>query len=301
MNNKNKLIMESKEIMNRFGENFKTYQYVYDIEERIRKGKISGIADELNEFAYNYIINNKDLEEKLSIGTEMYRARIIDFLDYKCDSGIDVIDNKLCGYNEKNSREPLLWISGEGRNNIEGMSYFYAASNPEIACAEVRPNRYDFISVSKFITKKEMKIIDLTNKLTMDKRNGTFIQLYIKYLEIQYAMPVRNKEMYKLTQLLSDIIRKSGYDALKYKSQFSDNGYNLTIFNSSKNYLKYIKDESKVYRAIFNKMSFVDFNNIENKIYTKNNSDFDKSVRDDLMKDIEAHIIKVNLKNRNSV
>ena len=38
---------------------------------------------------------------------------------------------KFQGYNEVNSREPLLGISGEGRNNISGASYLYLASNPE--------------------------------------------------------------------------------------------------------------------------------------------------------------------------
>ena len=37
------------------------------------------------------------------------------------------------GYDDINSREPILGIGSEGRNNIAGASYLYIASNPAVS------------------------------------------------------------------------------------------------------------------------------------------------------------------------
>ena len=76
----------------------------------------------------------------LEVGTEYYRARIInpeDDDDLKKGIG-KTQDNKFMGYDDINSREPILGIGSEGRNNIAGASYLYIASNPETACMEIK-------------------------------------------------------------------------------------------------------------------------------------------------------------------
>lgn len=75
--------------------------------------------------------NEKDqFRNKLLPGEKYYRARIIRPEDYgKVETGIGrSSDDKFSGYNEINSREPILGISGVGRNNLAGVSYLYVAS-----------------------------------------------------------------------------------------------------------------------------------------------------------------------------
>ena len=64
----------------------------------------------------------------LQIGTKYYRARVIDLIDdNSLEKGIGkTLDGKFSGYNDVNLREPVLGISGEGRNiwNEHGSAFF---------------------------------------------------------------------------------------------------------------------------------------------------------------------------------
>ena len=105
------------------------------------------------------IVLNKEISQFkkcLEVGTEYYRARIINPEDDdKLEKGIGKTqDNKFMGYNDINSREPILGIGGEGRNNIAGASYLYIASDPETACMEIKSQFGDLISLAKFRNKK---------------------------------------------------------------------------------------------------------------------------------------------------
>src|SRR5699024_8249194 len=75
------------------------------------------------------------------------------------------IDNtgKFFGYDEKNSREPMLGISGNGRNNIKGASYLYVASDQETACLEVKPQLGDLISLAIFKVNQPLHIMDFSS------------------------------------------------------------------------------------------------------------------------------------------
>ena len=109
------------------------------------------------------IVLNKEISQFkkcLEVGTEYYRARIINPEDDNdLEKGIGKTqDNKFMGYDEINSREPILGIGSEGRNNIAGASYLYIASNPETACMEIKSQfGCGFETDCKFITKRQMK------------------------------------------------------------------------------------------------------------------------------------------------
>lgn len=64
----------------------------------------------------------------LQIGTKYYRTTVIDPIDNNSlEKGIGkTLDGKFSGYNGVNSREPVLGISGEGRNiwNEHGNAFF---------------------------------------------------------------------------------------------------------------------------------------------------------------------------------
>ena len=102
---------------------------------------------------------------ELTKNSRYYRARIINAEDDgDLSKGIGkTTEGKFQGYNEVNSREPLLGISGEGRNNISGASYLYLASNPETACMEVKSQFGDLISLATFELTEPLHIIDFAS------------------------------------------------------------------------------------------------------------------------------------------
>ena len=107
--------------------------------------KENGVTDEVQKIfnIIDDIVLEKEKEQfivELTKNSRYYRARIINAEDDEdLSKGVGkTTEGKFQGYNEVNSREPLLGISGEGRNNISGASYLYLASNPETACMEVK-------------------------------------------------------------------------------------------------------------------------------------------------------------------
>lgn len=144
-------------------------------------------------------------------------------------------DGKFYGYDEINSREPILGISGEGRNNIAGESYLYVASDEQTACMEVRSIFGDLISLATFEVSEVLKIVDFASDKGFEKRKSKECNMslaeFFSLLMMQYTKPVKNKKVYRATQMISDYIRKTGIDGIAYKSFLTPGGVNYTIFN----------------------------------------------------------------------
>ena len=220
----------------------------------------------------------------------MFRARIIDIEDdNNPDSGVGKTKNGLfIGYNEANSREPIIGISGNGRNNVAGASYLYVASNPETACMEVKSGYGDLLSLATFKTSKNMSIIDFSTDKSFqyedtvlhDMSLGSFFTL----LMAQYTVPVKNEKVYRATQILSDYLRKTGVDGIAYKSYLVPGGVNYTIFNSHPNIIKF--ENSRVLMHKQANHSFWDFNNKKTVFSNPDNNlmDYDQKIAEEHVK-----------------
>ena len=145
------------------------------------------------------IVLNKEisqLKKCLEVGTEYYRARIINPEDDdKLEKGIGKTqDNKFMGYNDINSREPILGIGGEGRNNIAGASYLYIASDPETACMEIKSQFGDLISLAKFKVLKPLYIIDFASEKSFQRKDtevyGMSMGVFFSQLMSRFTQPV---------------------------------------------------------------------------------------------------------------
>ena len=241
----------------------------------------------------NEIVLDKEKDQffiELEKGTELFRARIIDIEDdNNPDSGVGKTKNGLfIGYNEANSREPIIGISGNGRNNVAGASYLYVASNPETACMEVKSGYGDLLSLATFKTSKNMSIIDFSTDKSFqyedtvlhDMSLGSFFTL----LMAQYTVPVKNEKVYRATQILSDYLRKTGVDGIAYKSYLVPGGVNYTIFNSHPNIIKF--ENSRVLMHKQANHSFWDFNNKKTVFSNPDNNlmDYDQKIAEEHVK-----------------
>ena len=194
----------------------------------------------------------------------LYRARAISFnWEEMVNSGVQLVNGNLTGYNETNSKEPPLNVSGQGRNNIPGQSYLYLADSEYIACCEIKQTHKFPISLARFKIKKDLKILDLTHWNTeteyYEVRDGIFVSMReaIYLLVRQMSDPVYTNSEYKITQLFSDYIRKAGFDGISYRSSFG-NGLNYTIFNCFRSNVEFL--DSRLiyfYRAVYD---FIDVN-----------------------------------------
>lgn len=257
--------------------------------------RIYGILDD--------IVLKKEREQfitKLESGKKLYRARIINPMDGKKEnSGIKITENnEFIGYNEINSREPMLGISKSGRNNVAGSSYMYVASNEQTACMEIKSQYGDLISLATFEVKKELEIIDFASEKQFSIGDNEIYEMslgvFFTQLMLRFCEPVKNENAYKATQLIADYLRKTGVDAISYKSHLCPDGVNYTIFNSHPDNIKYVGSKGLIHKQANH--SFWDFNekcailsNEEEKMMT-----YDEEIAKKHMKNIKVHFSRID-------
>lgn len=257
------------------------------------------ICDVVSSKEFNKIIEifteyiNKDtsnLENTIEPGTILYRARKIDFNDGSLyEKGFESKDRAIIsGYDESNSKEPPLGISSAGRNNFPGASYLYCASDEATACMEIKPIISEAISLAEFKVLKPLKAIDLASEKRFSEPlyKNISIPAFFTQLMFRYCQPATKDNDYYLSQLITDIIRKRGYDGVMYKSFFTEKGVNYTIFNCSEDHIKF--QNSRVLCTRGANISFVDFNNQTNLHSNPNGylMEYDEEQTKDLNKQI---------------
>ena len=224
--------------------------------------------NELLNLIDKYVSNDKSnrFRKTLNKGSVLYRARLIDPIHLNSDCGICIEGKEESlltrGFDEGNSREAPLGISGVGRNNICGVSYLYLANRENTACAEVKPHLNQLISLASFKTKRTLYIIDFSTNKTFEPGEslddnvalGRLFSLVMR----KYFEPVSDSSEYRATQIITDHIRKTGIDGIAYRSLFDENGVNYTIFNSDRGSIDY--QSSKIIMLQSARQTFLDFN-----------------------------------------
>lgn len=254
-----------------------------------------------------YTIDDKDQRfyRVIRKGTKLYRARVVKNFDYKNFYDFDASSQYVHGYNETNSREAPIGKSPSGRNNIEGVSYLYVSKDEKTACAELKSSPMDLISLATFELTRNMKIVDFAlfdKKFKANEIDNDQLALGLLFARIMksYITPVRNKEedkTYKITQIISDHIRKMGVDGIAYGSFYDRQGENFTFFNSHKNFFAFCGSRLLVNKS--QRVSFLDFEN-ENivNVYSRNDTKYDKKAADNMMDNIKYTIINQAKENK---
>lgn len=215
----------------------------------------------------------------LEKNTEVFRARIIDNDDLNTNkTGIsaDYLDDGSfysTGFDKYGSKEAPIGIPPAARNNIAGMSYLYLAEDPYTACAEIRPINCSYVSLATFQAKKDIHLLnfvhhntDISKYLPLEERikalpnglNVSLSELFTWLMGIFYrSVDVEKPENYIASQIISDYIRKTGLDGIRYLSSMSG-GTNITIFNSHESIIAF--KSSKLVYVPSQKFDIIDLN-----------------------------------------
>ena len=137
----------------------------------------------------------------------------------------------------------------EGRINPSGIPVLYLATSEQTAISEVRPWIGASVSVAQFRLNRKLKTMDLSRghgrsslgEITMehllgDEQPDAATKERAVWVEIDnaFSRPVTLSDDaadYAPTQILAEMFRSAGYDAIGYKSQFGKNGYNIALFD----------------------------------------------------------------------
>ncbi len=121
-----------------------------------------------------------------------------------------------------------------GRTNRQGVSVLYVASEIETALAEIRPHPSHFVSVGGFRARKELRVARFDLAIgpfsSSDARLDLFALIY--HIDTLLSAPVipEERHRYSITQLLSDILIRNGFEGVIYRSSVG-NGINLCAFD----------------------------------------------------------------------
>lgn len=144
---------------------------------------------------------------------------------------------------------PPAPIASTGRLNRPGVSVLYVASNVPTAIAEIRPHPGHSISVGAFQSKRALRMADFNPDIVKYSASDLKLDEYsiINAFDRSMSTPVTPQEQnsYLITQVLAEVLRRSGYDGVRFRSSVSS-GENLCVFQPSK--LAFIEEHSDVRR-----------------------------------------------------
>ena len=200
---------------------------------------------------------------KLPRGTHLYRARLVhDIGDSQiCFRGVE-IGEITKGFDENNSREAPLGKSAVGRNNLEGVSYLYVASDPATACAELKALGRNTFSVAEFELVQDIYVVDLVKVKSFSEQEmaeaGYALGKYWTEVMFWFSRPILEESDYKITQIMAEEFRKQGVDGLLYASFFGM-GNNYTVFNCGSNWVRF--NNSRLIQQMYTNQIYWDYNN----------------------------------------
>lgn len=174
---------------------------------------------------------------------KMFRARI-----YRESDVIERLNHPdnygaFQGYDSEKSGAVPSNLAMSRRANPEGISYLYAASDPQTALLEVRAQPGETVSVATIKLKEDVLLIDLTKNTsaiyaeTIEKTN--WINRFVLELTLFFQAPYSVIGDYYLCQYISEYAKNWNLHGIMYRASHvqelgTPNGINFTIFDPAK-------------------------------------------------------------------
>ena len=197
--------------------------FVKSIKEENRFFPSNNISNYLEQIYKNNVL-------EINRGEIFYRARKMNTDD---KSEFYYEGNKVFGYKKEEMEMPPREKVTDGRANPTNIPYLYVASNEKTACAEVRCELYDVISIIGFTTNKNIKVIDLTQYKMQNQQTPSLLFWSLREAFRKYNNN-NDKHFYIPTQYVTAFFaNKSDIDGIKYPTarETGENSYNLVLFS----------------------------------------------------------------------
>lgn len=201
---------------------------VSDLRKRIDADNFEEVSGELDAVISPFISDLKFVLPKEGI---WFRAR----------TGYENRFVRSLGFDSEIVRKPHMGAQigaspnpGNGRLNREGSPVLYLGSNPYTALAEIRPHPGHYVSLGGFEISKDLCVADFDPDIALFATNENRLEMYevIHYFDRLMSTPVtpEDKISYRITQLLAEVLKQRGFDAVRFRSSVSE-GANLCVFD----------------------------------------------------------------------
>ena len=189
------------------------------------------------------------LQAQLQTDTKVYEKYQREYSDIMKSGG------PFWGYDQAGSDAPPSSIAKAGRANPQYISYLYMANDIDTAISELRTISGQPISVATIRIKQNLKIFNLDSNREHTDQYDFLNQYELQFMSKLFSTPCYGDETdYYPTQYICDFIRTLGFDGIKYNSSIHPEGYNIVLFDTSKDengdHKTYDIIESKVYEAV---------------------------------------------------
>lgn len=201
-----------------------------NIEQRLERENFHAVEDAMEEVVDQI---KDDIEASVSEGTLWYRGRI-GVQERSVQVDWRNVTHVATPYKESAIGALPPPRASAGRTNRQGVSVLYVASEIETALAEIRPHPSHFVSVGGFRARKDLRVARFDLAIgpfsSSDARLDLFALIY--HIDTLLSAPVipEERHRYSITQLLSDILIRNGFEGVIYRSSMG-NGINLCAFD----------------------------------------------------------------------
>lgn len=227
---------------------FASWRSYREFARRVRRGRRFVWEKEVQAFLDTVLATLKGRDIPIKTGTELFRAQQgIDRHKYFDENG-NILGVDECAFGPERMK-PDADRAREGRVNPTGIPVLYLAAHEQTAISEIRPWICSEVSVARFEVVRDLRGVDLSlghgqhsiGKLKRGNLSGaplpdaaTKQEAVWTDIDCACSEPVTrsdNATDYVPTQILSELFRDAGYDAIVYRSQFGDDGYNVALFD----------------------------------------------------------------------
>lgn len=202
---------------------------------------------ELSDSFYKIVLSEKDIDEMKAInesGGLTFTPGLLYFYKMQNDGNLsseqqqqidELIEShsleKVYGYSEKDSRVPPPQFRKSGRLNTSSDPFLYVALDRDTAIYEMRPSIGQNYSLARFITNKDIVLADLTGEgIKSDEAYCSYMSLAVKISEPNTD---NDETFYHITQHMSHMLKKQGFDGILYKSALKKNKNNVLLFDET--------------------------------------------------------------------
>lgn len=140
-------------------------------------------------------------------------------------------------------------LVGDGRVNAKGIACLYLSTKEETAALEVRPLIGSHVSIGVFRIKRDLQIVDCSEKLigpfarlTQEAWSHEDVERQV-WTDVNnaFSAPVERSDAgltYVPTQIIAETLRLKGFDGVAYKSGYGEDGFNVALFDTEAAELK---------------------------------------------------------------
>ena len=220
---------------------FASWDSYWEFEAAVRRGQRYVWSREVQKFLEAVRSTAKKREFPIAKNTPLFRAQV-GWAQEGEVLGDGTVSDPIAFEAER--MKPDANLTPDGRVNAAGIPVLYLAVHKETAIAEVRPKIGTRVSVSQFRTTRKLKALDLTREYgkfrfagflageaadAKEKRKSVWNRI-----DNAFSQPVTGNDdpaAYVPTQILAEVFRDEGYEAITYRSRFGKKGYNVVIFD----------------------------------------------------------------------